>query len=105
VIEHVGPTVWQSCLASLAKGGRLVTCGATTGPEVRFDVRYLFSRQLKVNGSYLGPRVELVHAARVLGQRKVKAVIDRVFALAEARAAQEAMLGRRFFGKLVLAIH
>ena len=43
VIEHIGPEVWDSCLASLAKGGRLITCGATTGAEVKLDLRYVYS--------------------------------------------------------------
>jgi NADPH:quinone reductase-like Zn-dependent oxidoreductase len=102
VIEHIGPEVWDTCLHSLAKGGRLITCGATTGAAVQLDLRYLFSRQLTVKGSYMGTRAELVKAAELMGQKRLIAVIDRTYPLAEARAAQEQMLSRRFFGKIVL---
>ncbi|MBH0189785.1 MAG: zinc-binding dehydrogenase [Nitrospira sp.] len=102
VIEHIGPEVWDSCLASLAKGGRLITCGATTGAEVKLDLRSLYSRQLTIKGSYMGTRAELVHAAELMGQKRLMPVIDRTFPLQEARAAQELMLSRKFFGKIVL---
>lgn len=104
VIEHIGPQVWDFCLHSLAKGGRLVTCGATTGGEVKMDIRFLFSRQLTVKGSYVGTRAELVKAARLIGQGKLRPVIDRVYPLAEARAAQEQMISRSIFGKIVLSV-
>lgn len=104
VIEHIGPSVWDQCLFSLAKGGRLVTCGATTGGEAKLDLRFLFSRQLTLKGSYMGTRSELVRAAVLIGQGQLHPVIDRVLPLQEARAAQELMLSRRIFGKLVLAV-
>lgn len=102
VVEHIGPEVWDVSLQSLSKGGRLITCGATTGPEVELDLRYVFSRQLTIKGSYMGTRAELVKAAELMGQRRLKPVIDRTFPLEEARAAQELMLSRKFFGKIVL---
>ncbi|MBH0176949.1 MAG: zinc-binding dehydrogenase [Nitrospira sp.] len=102
VIEHIGPEVWETCLASLAKGGRLITCGATTGSEVKLDLRYLYSRQLTIKGSYMGTRAELVKAAELMGQKRLMPVIDRTYPLLEARAAQELMLNRKFFGKIVL---
>ena len=102
VIEHIGPEVWDSCLASLAKGGRLITCGATTGAEVKLDLRSLYSRQLTIKGSYMGTRAELVKAVELVGQKRLMPVIDRTFPLQEARAAQELMLSRKFFGKIVL---
>lgn len=104
VIEHIGPEVWESCLASLAKGGRLITCGATTGAEVKLDLRYVYSRQYTIKGSYMGTRAELVKAAELFGQGKLKPVIDRTFPLKDARAAQELLLSRKFFGKIVLTI-
>ncbi|MGA6829070.1 zinc-binding dehydrogenase [Nitrospira sp. NS4] len=104
VIEHIGPEVWESCLASLAKGGRLITCGATTGAEVKLDLRYVYSRQLTIKGSYMGTRAELVKAAELMGQGRLISVIDRTYPLKEARAAQEQMLSRKFFGKIVLTV-
>lgn len=105
VIEHIGPEVWDSCLASLAKGGRLITCGATTGAEVKLDLRYVYSRQFTIKGSYMGTRAELVNAAELFGQGRLKPVIDRTYPLREARAAQEQLLSRKFFGKIVLTVH
>jgi 2-desacetyl-2-hydroxyethyl bacteriochlorophyllide A dehydrogenase len=102
VIEHIGPEVWDTCVESLAKGGRLITCGATTGGEVTLNLRYVFSRQLTIKGSYMGTRAELVKAAELIGQKRLIAVIDRTFSLQEARAAQELMASRKFFGKIVL---
>ncbi|MDH5670393.1 MAG: zinc-binding dehydrogenase [Nitrospira sp.] len=102
VIEHIGPQVWETCLQSLSKGGRLVTCGATTGAEVKLDLRAAFSRQLTIKGSYMGTRAELVKAAELMGQKRLIPVVDRTFPLKEARAAQELMLSRKFFGKIVL---
>jgi 2-desacetyl-2-hydroxyethyl bacteriochlorophyllide A dehydrogenase len=104
VIEHIGPQVWDQCLRSLAKGGRLITCGATTGADVKVNLRALFSRQLTIRGSYMGTRAELLEAAKLIGQGKLKPIVDRVFPLREARAAQELMLERKFFGKLVLSV-
>jgi NADPH:quinone reductase-like Zn-dependent oxidoreductase len=103
VIEHIGPEVWTQCLASLAKGGRLITCGATTGAEVKLDLRYVYSRQFTIKGSYMGTRAELVKAAELVGQGKLKPVIDRTYPLREARAAQEQLLSRKVFGKIVLS--
>ncbi len=102
VIEHIGPEVWDTCLDSLARGGRLITCGATTGGDVKLNLRYVFSRQLTIKGSYMGTRAELVKAAELMGQGRLVPVIDRTYPLKEARAAQEQMLSRKFFGKIVL---
>ncbi len=102
VIEHVGPEVWDTCVESLRKGGRLITCGATTGTDVKLDLRALYSRQLTIKGSYMGTRAELVKAAELMGQGRLLVVVDRTFPLLHARAAQELMLSRKFFGKIVL---
>lgn len=104
VIEHIGPQVWDQCLKSLAKGGRLVTCGATTGGEATIDLRYLFSRSLTLKGSYMGTKAELLEVTKLVGSGKLKTVIDHVYPLQEARAAQEQMLSRKLFGKIVLTV-
>ena len=104
VIEHIGPDVWDSCLESLVKGGRLITCGATTGGDVKLNLRYIFSRQLTIKGSYMGTRAELVKATELMGQGRLIPVIDRTYPLQEARAAQEQLASRKFFGKIVLTV-
>jgi NADPH:quinone reductase and related Zn-dependent oxidoreductases len=104
VIEHVGPEVWDSCLESLAKGGRLITCGATTGGDVKLNLRYVYGRQLTIKGSYMGTHAELVKAAELVGQGRLIPVIDRTFPLQEAKQAQDWMVKRQFFGKIVLTM-
>jgi len=104
VVEHIGPAVWDTALESLAKGGRLITCGATTGAEVKLNLRYVFARQLTIKGSYMGTRAELVKVAELMGQGRLIVVIDRTYPLSEARAAQQQMLSRGFFGKIVLTV-
>ncbi len=104
VFEHIGPAVWSQCVSALAKGGRLVTCGATTGGEVKLDLRHLFSRQLTFKGSYMGTRAELLEAAALVSAGALRPVVDRIFPLPDARAAQEHLLSRNAFGKVVLTI-
>ena len=102
VFEHVGTATWEMSVASLAVGGRLVTCGATTGYDGRIDLRVLFSRQLVLLGSYMGSRGELYSVLKLIGQRKLKAVIDRVLPLAQCASGHELMEKREQFGKIVL---
>jgi len=104
VFEHVGAATWEMSVASLAVGGRLVTCGATTGYEGRIDLRVLFSRQLTLLGSYMGSRGELYSVLKLIGQRKLKAVIDRVLPLAQCATGHELMEKREQFGKIVLRV-
>ncbi len=102
VIEHIGPETWERSVRVLAKRGRLVTCGATSGPSVPLDLRYVFSRQLSLLGSMMGTRADLEQVARLVGQGTLKPIVDTVLPLRDARAAQERMLRRDVFGKLVL---
>lgn len=102
IVEHVGQAVWEDCFNSLATYGRLVTCGATTGGEVKLNVQALFVRQRSILGSYMGGKGELMDVLKLIGQRKLKPVIDSVFPLAEAREAQRKMESRDFFGKILL---
>jgi len=104
VIEHIGQEVWSHCLKSLSRGGRLVTCGATSGGTTQFDVRYLYSRQLTIMGAYMGNMDELVEATRFIEADTLRPVVDSTFPLEEARAAQERMLARKNFGKIVLVL-
>ncbi len=102
VFEHVGAATWEKSMMSLAPGGRLVTCGATTGADARVELRYLFGRQLSVLGSFMGSKAELLEVLKFIFQRRLKAVIDRAFPLAEARAAHQRMERRESFGKILL---
>jgi NADPH:quinone reductase-like Zn-dependent oxidoreductase len=102
VIEHVGPATWEESVKSLKPGGTLVTCGATTGPEAKIDLRFLFARQLSLLGSYMGTLGELHRVLPFVFSGKLKPVVDRVFPLREARAAHEYMDKSEMFGKIVL---
>lgn len=102
--EHVGPAVFDAALKSLKTGGRLITCGSTTGPEVSLDMRYVFSRQLQILGSKMGTQGELRRVARLVGQGLLKPVVDRVFPLSEARQAHEYLAEKRQFGKVLLKV-
>jgi NADPH:quinone reductase-like Zn-dependent oxidoreductase len=104
VFEHVGTATWEDSLASLAAGGRLVTCGATTGYDARIDLRFLFSRQLSLLGSYMGTKSELHTVMKLVASGRFKPVVDRVFPLAEAAAAHTYLESSSQFGKVVFAV-
>jgi NADPH:quinone reductase-like Zn-dependent oxidoreductase len=104
VIEHVGEATWARSVRSLARGGRLVTCGATTGAKGGLDLAALFSKQLSVLGSYMGRKSELLQAARYFFSGQLNPVIDRTFPLAEAARAQQRMEESGQFGKIVLEV-
>jgi len=104
VVEHVGEATWQESVASLAVGGRLVTCGATTGYDGKIDLRYLFSRHISILGSYMGSKGELYPVLDLVARERVKPVIDTVIPLTKAREAHELLEKREQFGKVVLRI-
>ena len=104
VIEHVGKSTWQGSVKALAKGGRLVTCGATTGAEVTTDLRFVYNRELTIYGSFMAGMGELLEVVDLLKAGRLKTVVDSVFPLAEASAAQARMESSRHFGKIVLKV-
>lgn len=102
VMEHVGAATWDESIRSLKPGGTLVTCGATTGAQVGLELRFLFSRQLSVVGSYMGTMGELHEVLKHVFAGRLKPVVDCTFPLSEARAAHEHMEKSEMFGKIVL---
>jgi NADPH:quinone reductase-like Zn-dependent oxidoreductase len=102
VVEHVGAATWDESMKSLKPGGTLVTCGATTGPNVSIDLRFIYSRQLSLRGSYMGTMGELYAVMQHVFRGELKPVVDRVFPLSEIRAAHEYMENSQMFGKIVL---
>jgi NADPH:quinone reductase-like Zn-dependent oxidoreductase len=102
VVEHVGTATWDESMKSLKPGGTIVTCGATTGHNAAFDLRFLFSRQLNFLGSYMGTMGELHDVLSHVFAGRVKPVVDRAFPLRDARAAHEYMEASQMFGKVVL---
>jgi NADPH:quinone reductase-like Zn-dependent oxidoreductase len=104
VVEHVGVATWERSVRCLARGGRLVTCGATTGHDARVDLRHLFARQLSLLGSYMGAKSELVRAARLYFDGVVAPIVDRTFPLSDAAQAHRYLEESRQFGKIVLTV-
>jgi NADPH:quinone reductase-like Zn-dependent oxidoreductase len=102
VFEHTGADTWPGSVMSLAKNGRLVTCGATSGFDARTDLRQVFYRHLSLLGSFMGSKAELLDAMKFIERGAIRAVIDRTLPLAEARQAHELIEDRAQFGKLVL---
>jgi NADPH:quinone reductase-like Zn-dependent oxidoreductase len=102
VVEHVGAATWDESVKSLKTGGKLVTCGATTGPNVAIDLRHLFARQLTLLGSYMGTMGELHEVLKHVFAGRLKPVVDRVFPLSELRAAHEHLERSQMFGKIVV---
>ena len=102
VLEHVGAATWDESLKSLKSSGTLVTCGATTGPNVGIDLRHLFARQLTLLGSYMGTMGELHEVLRHVFAGRLKPVVDRTFPLSEIRAAHEYLEKSQMFGKIVV---
>jgi NADPH:quinone reductase-like Zn-dependent oxidoreductase len=102
VVEHVGTATWGESMKSLKPEGTIVTCGATTGHEASFDLRFLFSRQLNFLGSYMGTMSELYEVLQHVFAGHLRPIVDRTFPLKDARAAHEYMEASQMFGKVVL---
>jgi len=102
VVEHTGAATWPGSISSLKNNGRLVTCGATSGFDARTDLRQVFYRHLTLLGSFMGSKGELIEALKFVGEGKIRAVVDRVLPLSEARQAHELIEDRAQFGKIVL---
>jgi len=104
VIDSVGTATWASSLGALGRAGRLVTCGGTSGPMLETDVRKLFWNQWTLMGSTMGSEDEFAAIVRELGAGRLRPVVDRVFPLAEGRAAYEHLASGRQFGKVVIRV-
>ncbi|MDD5541641.1 MAG: zinc-binding dehydrogenase [Acidobacteriia bacterium] len=102
VIDHVGEATFEKSLRAMNIGGRLVFCGATTGPAVKFDLRYVFFKQQSILGSTMGNRGDLAKIGSLVGQGKLHAVVDRVFEVEAIRNAHEYLESGRQFGKVVV---
>jgi NADPH:quinone reductase-like Zn-dependent oxidoreductase len=103
VVDCVAGESWQRSLTALARGGRLVTCGATAGGLADTDLSLIFNKHLQIFGSTLGSREEFRQVIQFINAAQIKPIIDRIFPLAEAAAAQQRMEEGKQFGKIVLA--
>ncbi len=103
-VDYVGKDTWARSLQSLAAGGRLLTCGATSGYDSATDLRQVFFRQLEVIGSTMGSKNELLAALRLIFQGKMRPVVSRVVDLRETASAHRMMEERRVLGKIVIRV-
>lgn len=104
VVDSVGERTWAQSLKALRRGGRLVVCGATTGPMVDIDLRRLFWHQWTLMGSTLGGRREYREIVRLAGLGRLWPVVDRVVPLADAIEAIRRLADGEQFGKLVIEV-
>jgi NADPH:quinone reductase-like Zn-dependent oxidoreductase len=104
VVEHTGAATWERSVRCLSRGGRLVTCGATTGHSVALDLRHLFARQLSFLGCYMGSKAELLRAAALFMRGRFAPRVDRTFPLADAAEAHRYLESSSQFGKVVLVV-
>ena len=104
VVENVGEATWEQSLRALAKQGRLVTCGATSGPRVVTDVRRMFWHQYTIMGSTMGNLEEYREIVRLLGQGHLRPTVDSAFPLADGVKAMERLERADQMGKIVLDV-
>jgi NADPH:quinone reductase-like Zn-dependent oxidoreductase len=102
VVDHVGSATWEKSIRSLAKKGRLVSCGVTTGIEGKVDIRYLYVNELSIQGTYGSTKQELYCVLKLTAEGKIKPVIDRFLPLSDASEAHKLMEAHTHFGKIIL---
>ncbi|MHA2029818.1 MAG: zinc-binding dehydrogenase, partial [Candidatus Kariarchaeaceae archaeon] len=104
VIDPVGASTWEKSIASIAKGGRHIVCGATTGPNADTAIRDLFVKQAKIEGSYMGNNREFVQSMNLITAGHISPVVDSIAPMADLAKSHERLETGKHFGKLVLTI-
>lgn len=104
VFEHVGPATWDESIRSAAYGGRIVTCGATTGASAPTALPFVFGKRLEIHGVTLGSREALARVVALAAAGELRPVIDRVLPLADCRRGHELLEAGAVFGKVVLRL-
>lgn len=104
VFEHVGISTWKQSLRVLSKGGRIVTCGATTGADVNVNLAHLFIKQQSILGSTMGSIPTFNEVMGKIKQKKYTPMVDQVFPMEDIRHAHEYMENRQQMGKVVVAV-
>jgi NADPH:quinone reductase-like Zn-dependent oxidoreductase len=102
VFEHTGAATFDASLKCLARGGRLVTCGATTGGDVRLSLHAVFFKSLSILGSTMGSKGDLRGVLRLFDQGRLRPVLDRALPMAQVGEAHRLLEARQALGKLVL---
>ncbi len=104
VFEHVGSASWDISMNVLSKGGRVVTCGATTGPKVAIDLRHLFFKQQTIMGSTMGNADAFTHVIKFVKDGKLIPQVDKIFSLDDIAIGHEYLEHSEQFGKVVIDI-
>ena len=102
VVDSVGAATWRQSLQLIKKGGRIVTCGATTGFNSETDIRLIFWKQIDILGSTMGNRHEYLKLLKLLGDRALVPTVDRVYPLSEGKRALQYLQNQQQFGKVLL---
>lgn len=102
VVDNVGKATLNTSMGAVARGGRIVIVGNTSGPEVEIDIRYIFAKQISLIGSTMGTHQDFRDVTALLWENQLKPVIDRVMPLSEGREAYSMMEQGKQFGKIVL---
>jgi NADPH:quinone reductase-like Zn-dependent oxidoreductase len=104
IVDYVGADTWVKSLRSARRGGRILTCGATTGFAPQTDLRHIYYRQIQVIGSTMGNHREFLDVMKCVLRAQLHPVIDEVMPLSEAARGHERIEKRDVFGKLVLRL-
>jgi len=104
VVDNVGEATFAHSLRALARGGRLLTVGNTSGPQVALDNRFMFGKHLSIIGSMMGPHQDYVTVMNLLFKGRLRAVIGARYPLEAAPDAQRALESGQHFGKIVLEL-
>lgn len=104
IIDHTGTENWEKNLKILKPDGRLVLCGATSGPSASTDLARVFFRQLNIMGSTMGRQSDLLELLPLFDKGLLQPVVDRVFSLEDAQEAHRYLESRNSFGKVILTI-
>lgn len=104
VVDHVGAKTWPISIEVLNVGGKMVTCGTTSGAEAKVNIRTLYSKEAKIIGTYLGSKSQLISLHKFMKLKKIRPIIDSVFDLKETKLGHKKMESGQMFGKIVLKI-
>jgi NADPH:quinone reductase-like Zn-dependent oxidoreductase len=102
VVDNVGQATLAQSIRSVARGGRIVIVGNTSGPQTEIDIRFIFGKQISIIGSTMGTHQDFRDVMNLVWAGKLRPVVDRVMPLSEGQAAFEALERGEQFGKIVL---
>ncbi len=102
VFEHTGEATWKGSLFAVARGGKIVTCGATSGFNAVCDLRIVFFKQVSILGSTMGSLGEVLDVMEHVRAGRLRPVLDRTFPMSEIAEAHRTLAAREQFGKIVI---